>query len=113
MKSDLIYLEHILDSIAAIEDFTSGGKDAFFNSRLIRDAVVRNLEIIGEATKQVTRATREAHRDVPWREMAGLRDVLIHDYFGVDIGIVWNVVARELPTLKNMIKEMVRRSDPL
>lgn len=88
MKSDSIYLEHILDSIVAIGDFTSGGKHAFLDSRLIRDAVVRNLEIIGEARKKVTKATREAHDYVPRREMTGLRDVLIHDYFGVDMEIV-------------------------
>lgn len=108
MKSDIVYLEHILDCVQAIEEFTTNGKDAFFASRMIRDAVVRNLEVIGEASKKVSETTRQAQKHVPWREMAGLRDVLIHDYFGVDTKIVWNVVERELPRLKSMVKEILR-----
>lgn len=107
MKSDKVYLEHIIDCIEAIEDYTCEGKQSFFDSRLIQDAVVRNLEIIGEATKNISTGTRQAYDYVPWREMAGLRDVLIHDYFGVDIKIVWNVVDRELPKLKNLITEII------
>ncbi len=72
--------------------------------------MIRNLEIIGEATKRISKEYREHHLDVPWREMAGLRDVLIHNYFGIDNEIVWNVVEKEMPTLKEKIKDLLERS---
>lgn len=84
MKDDRVYLTHILECIANIEDYTSGWEKAFLNSKMIQDAVIRNLEIIGEATKRISQELKTQNSDMPWREMAGLRDVLIHDYFGVD-----------------------------
>lgn len=69
--------------------------------------MIRNLEVIGEATKNISGGTRQAYDRVPWRTMAGLRDVLVHKYFGVDKRIVWNVVERELPRLKIMITEII------
>lgn len=100
MKNDKLYLTHILECITNIESYIPNGEDDFFSSKLIQDAVIRNLEIIGEATKRISKDFREKHPNVPWREMAGLRDVLIHDYFGVDNGIVWNVVEKEIQPLK-------------
>ncbi|WP_197412036.1 HepT-like ribonuclease domain-containing protein [Gracilibacillus massiliensis] len=93
-----------------METYLPNGKDDFFSSKLIQDAVIRNLEIIGEATKRISKEYREHHLDVPWREMAGLRDVLIHNYFGIDNEIVWNVVEKEMPTLKEKIKDLLERS---
>lgn len=106
MKDDKVYLTHILESLEYIESFVES-KKAFFESRLIQDAVIRNLEIIGEATKNISIDLRTEREDIPWREMAGLRDVLIHDYFGVDLRIVWGVVDKELPQLKRLIKECI------
>lgn len=107
MKDNKIYLRHIKECIENIESYTPNGEDDFFSSKLIQDAVIRNLEIIGEATKRISKDFREQHPHVPWREMAGLRDVLIHDYFGVDNGIVWNVVENEIPPLKEKITDML------
>ena len=76
-------------------------------SDLVQDAVIRNLEIIGEATKRVSQAIKEQHQEIPWRPMAGLRDVLIHDYMGISLKIVWNVVQNELPQLKIKIMELL------
>lgn len=107
MKNDELYLTHILECITNIESYIPNGEDDFFSSKLIQDAVIRNLEIIGEATKCISKGFREQHPHVPWREMEGLRDVLIHDYFGVDNGIVWNVVDKEMPPLKEKIMNLL------
>ena len=74
MKDDRLYLTHILECIANIEYYTSEGKEAFLKSKIIQDAVIRNLEIIGEATKKISKATRLQKPEVPWYEMAGMRD---------------------------------------
>ncbi len=104
MKEDKIYLLNILEAIEKVETYTVSGKDEFIKSTLIQDGVIRNLKIIGEATKRISQDLREQHTDIPWRQMAGLRDVLIHDYMGVDLGTVWNVVYRELPKVKSKSK---------
>lgn len=100
MKNDRVYITHILECIEKIEQYTASGKEVFFNSPLIQDAVIRNLEIIGEATKNISDTFREENHQIPWKQMAALRDVLIHDYMGVDLQIVWNVLAKELPSVK-------------
>ncbi len=100
MKDDKVFLQNILECIVKIETYTSSGKEEFMSSELIQDAVIRNLEIVGEATKRVSQGLKEQHQQIPWRQMAGLRDVLIHDYMGISLKIVWNVVQNELPQLK-------------
>lgn len=110
MKDDKLYLEHILECIAYIEDYTIDGKEGFMSSKVTQDAVIRNLEIIGEAAKRVSSNLRKQNPDIAWREMAGMRDVLIHDYFGVDLMIVWNVVEYELPKIKVKINLLFREN---
>lgn len=100
MKDDQLYLIHIADCIRRIESYTAGGRDDFMQSEMAQDAVVRNFEIIGEAAKHVSETLRRGHPDVPWRRISGFRDVLIHDYVGVDLDEVWNIVERDLPELK-------------
>ena len=101
------FLINIVESIDNIEEYTKNGRDDFIKTRLIQDGVVRNLEIIGEATKHVSRKLRNSQPDIPWGKMAGLRDVLIHDYMGVDLNIIWNIVRNELPGLKLKIKSLM------
>lgn len=107
MKDNKVYLLNIVECIEKIEEYTKQGKEEFVKSSLIQDAVIRNLEIIGEATKNITFPLRKDYPEIPWREMAGLRDVLIHDYLGVDLKTVWNVVENELPKVKIKVKEIL------
>jgi len=107
MKDDKVYLTHIVECIQYILEYTQSGEEEFYKQRIIQDAVIRNLEIIGEATKNISKEYRNQYPDIPWREMAGLRDVLIHDYLGVDLKIVWAVVKNELPRLLTQIKNLL------
>ena len=85
MKGDQLYLKHILDAIDKVDTYIAVGHEVFIASSHWQDAVIRQLEIIGEATKRLSKQFCSRHSDVPWRRIAGLRDVLIHDYMGVDI----------------------------
>lgn len=102
MKRDVrLYVEDIWTSISAIEEYTRGmSKKGFENDRKVQDAVTRRLENIGEAVKHLPDDFRSRFPDVPWKQIAGLRDVLIHEYFNVRIMRVWYVVANDLATLK-------------
>jgi uncharacterized protein with HEPN domain len=97
MKDDKVYLLHIMDSVKHILDYTVDGKDSFINDHKTQDAVVRNLEIIGEAVKKLSEKLKSQHPDIPWKNIAGMRDKLIHEYFGVNLELVWDVVENELP----------------
>lgn len=107
MSRDEVYLRHILDSLDRIAAYTEGGRERFMADRMIQDATVRNLEVVGEATKRLSSELRTAHPEVPWASMAGMRDVLIHDYMGVDLGIVWEVIENRLVPLRARISAMV------
>lgn len=107
MKRDAAYLSHIRDATRRIQDYTRDGQDAFMASTLIQDAVIRNLEIIGEATKALSPAFREQHPNIPWSSMAGMRDVLIHGYMGVDLKIVWDVVSLRLNPIAGEIERLL------
>ena len=109
MKDASVYLKHIQDAIARIESYTGQGRKAFFDSTMVQDAVIRNLEVIGEAVKQLPADLRQRYPRIPWRSITALRNVLIHEYFGVDLEIVWRVVQRRLPTLKRHIEVMLSR----
>ncbi len=107
MKDDLVFLQHISDAIKNIERYTDGGEEVFYSTTMIQDAVIRNLEIIGEAVKNISPAIRIEYPDVPWKKIAGLRDVLIHHYLGVDLETVWLVVEKRLPSLLERIEFML------
>ncbi len=107
MKDDSIYIDHILNSIDRILDYISGKDRESFEADLVtQDAVVRQLEIIGEATKRVSAELRSKHPDIPWSDMAGMRDVLIHDYLDVDFGVVWKTASEDIPNLKALISRL-------
>ena len=105
IKNEKIFLKHIIESIENVEDFTKEiSISDFINSVLIQDGVIRRLEIIGEAVKNLPMEFREKYPDIEWKKIAGLRDVLIHAYFDVDIDLTWEIVKDELPDLKKKIK---------
>lgn len=107
MKDDRVYLLHVRDAIDRVRAYTAGGKEAFFADTKTQDAVIRNLEVVGEAVKSVSAATRDAHPDVPWKAIAGMRDKVIHEYFGVNLDLVWATVERDLPTLRAKVEEIL------
>ena len=102
MKRDKAYLKHILDAISNIEKFIEGVKKENFLGNVEKQyAVLRGLEIIGEATKNLSEELKKKHPNIPWKEIAGMRDKLIHQYFGVNLDLVWETIKTELPELKN------------
>lgn len=103
-KGDSVYLSHILNSIERIEEYTEGmGKEDFSSSNLVQDGTIRQIEIIGEATKSLSKDLREKNPQVPWSDIAGMRDRLIHHYFGINLEDVWHTVKVDIPTLKDEI----------
>ena len=107
MKDDRVYLLHIRDAIQNAFDYTAGGESVFLTDSKTRDAVVRTLEVIGEATKNMSHKLKNAHPDIPWKQIAGMRDKMIHEYFGVDYRLVWDVVQKNLPPLKDKINSIL------
>jgi uncharacterized protein with HEPN domain len=107
MKDDRVYLRHIRDAITRIESYVGGGRSAFLAETMVQDAVIRNLEVIGEAVKNLSSELRGRYPDVPWARIAGMRDVLIHGYFGVRIETVWAAVENRLPELKRLVDELL------
>ncbi|MCX9082592.1 MAG: DUF86 domain-containing protein [Candidatus Methanoperedens sp.] len=108
MKDDAVFLKHILDSINQIEEYIDGmGFEDFIGCKLVQDGVVRQLEIIGEATKHLSPELREKYPKIPWEDIAGMRDKLIHHYFGVDLEVVWDTVEKDLPALKKKVKKIL------
>lgn len=103
-KDDSAFIEHILDSINAVEEFSKGmNKKELISNRMKQSAIVREIEIIGEAVKNISEELKKKHKEVEWKEIAGTRDKMIHHYFGVDPDIVWSIIKINLPDLKRKI----------
>ena len=102
------YLRGMIEAIGKIERYTENMNfEDFSNNELIQDGVIRNLEIIGEAVKNLPDDIKKDYPEVEWRKIAGLRDILIHAYFGVDLEIIWDIVKNKVPELKEMVRKIL------
>jgi uncharacterized protein with HEPN domain len=103
------YLKDILNSLNDIVAFTKGMTfNQFIKDKKTSNAVLRSLEVLGEAAKQIPAPLRRKYRNIPWKNMTGMRDKLIHEYFGVDLVIVWQTLKNDLPSLEVALKDMIR-----
>lgn len=110
MNDETVYVQHMLDAIEQIEKYTEDLTAETFHERtIVQDAVIRQLEILGEAASRLSEETRSHYDDVPWQDITGMRNKLIHGYFGVDIDVVWATVIEDDPRLKSRLAEDHRR----
>ena len=108
-RDDRVYLEHILEAMDKIDLYTRDlDYPAFVSEGLIQDGVIRQLEIMGEATKNISLQTRDLCPDIPWKDIAGMRDILIHQYFGVDLHAVWDTAQEDIPPLRGKIEQLIK-----
>lgn len=108
MSREKAYLLHIREACEWIGLLVARGKEAFLSDELIQDSIIRKIEIIGEASKQISADFRELHPKVPWREASETRNALIHGYFGVDLEIVWQTASKDIPELSILINEILQ-----
>lgn len=104
-------LRHILEAMARIDRYAARGEEAFRRDELIQAWMVQHLQIIGEAARALPGPFRDRHRDVPWAEIIGMRHVIVHEYFGIDVDIVWRVVSADLPALRQRIESILGALD--
>ncbi len=106
MKADAPYLKHIVDALTRIEEFTVGMEQEKFSADVkTQDAVIREFTVVGEAAKRISGKLKQEHPDIPWRRLAGVRNVLVHEYFEVDLEEVWNLVTK-VPQLRKTIEKV-------
>ena len=107
MKDDRLYLIHILESIERVEEYTSEGLEQFLSDKKTQDAVLRNLRILAESTQRISPELKDAHPEIDWRGVSGFRNVLVHDYLGVNLITVWGIIEGPLKELKKKISEVL------
>ena len=106
MKDDLIYIEHILECLQWIASFTAEGREIFIHDRKTQSAVLRELQTLAESTQRLSSPLKEKHPEVDWQGVSGLRNILVHNYLGIKLERVWEIIERDLPILKNAVEEM-------
>ena len=109
MTDDRRYLRHIMDCMVRVERYTTGGREPFFSSTLIQDAVIRNLQTLSESTLRLSPSLKSANPSIDWRSIAGFRNVVVHNYLGIDLDIIWHIVERDLPTLKPQVAAILQQ----
>ena len=109
MKDNKLYLIHIIESIGRIQEYTREGKAAFLRDTKTQDAVLRNLQTLAESTQRLTPGIKESHPQVDWERIAGFRNVLVHDYLGINMVRVWEIVEHHLPDLKSRVESVLEK----
>lgn len=107
-KDNAIYLEHMLDSIFRINEYVES-KEQFYSSRLVQDAVVRNLQVMSESSQRLHEDIKQFYPDIPWNKISGFRNILVHDYLGIDLDVIWSVVVQELPSLQEALTRQQKK----
>ena len=108
MKDDGVYLLHILECIRRIEEDTVAGKNNFLQSHTLQDAVLRNLQTLAESTQRLSDSVKTRYPEIEWRRIAAFRNILVHDYLGIDIERVWEITQRDVPELKRTVTEILK-----
>jgi len=104
-KDNRVYVSHMQDCIARIDEYVES-KEHFFNSRLVQDAVVRNLQVMAESSQRLSISIKEQYSQIPWKNISGFRNIIVHDYLGLDLEMIWSVVEIELPKLEKALNKM-------
>jgi len=105
-KDNSVYIEHMQTCIKKINSYTEGSRDKFFDSPLVQDAVIRNLQVLAESSQRISDDLKRIYDDVAWRDISGFRNILVHDYLGIDCDTIWSVVEQDLPGLYESLKKM-------
>ena len=105
MKDDRVYLQHILDCIQRIEENTADGKERFLSTHTLQDAVLRNLQTLAESTQRLSEKAKTRYPEIEWHRIAAFRNILVHDYLGVDLDRIWEIAQRDIPKLKETISK--------
>ena len=111
MKDDSIYLKHILDSIRRIEEDTSAGREKFLAAHTLQDAVLRNLQTLCESVKRLSDPLKANHPEIEWKRIAAFRNILVHDYLGIDLDRIWRIVQSDVPQLKRAVAALLELAE--
>ena len=111
MRDDRVYVQHVLDCIDRVQRYCKDGKEVFFVEELIQDAVLRNLQTLAESTQRISDQLKASHPEIDWRAISGFRNVLVHDYLGINLVRVWEIVSVHLPLLRSQLEAIQREAD--
>jgi uncharacterized protein with HEPN domain len=111
VKDDGLYLVHIEECISRIEEYTGDGREFFVTDRKTQDAVLRNLHTLSESTQRLSAELKSCHPEIDWQAIAGFRNVVVHDYLGISLSRIWEIVTQQLPELKAAVSEMLSEQE--
>jgi len=113
VKDDRLYIIHIGECLARIAQYVTGGREVFMHSTLIQDAVLRNLQTIGQSVGRLSEPLRGAHPEINWRGIIGLQNVLVHDYLGINLERIWDIIEHDVPDLQRTVEAILRGHDSM